>query len=78
MDQLHKVNVKIDKEDKALLFIHSLPDSYDNLVTTLLFEKDTISLDDITTSIISNEIRRRLNLEEGQEFGLIGRIKNCK
>ncbi|GFS39105.1 hypothetical protein Acr_00g0061200 [Actinidia rufa] len=41
LDQLRKVDVKIDEEDKALLLLTSLPDSYDTLVTTLLYGKDT-------------------------------------
>lgn len=39
LDQLRKVEVKIDEEDKALLLLTFLPDSYDTLVTILLYEK---------------------------------------
>lgn len=47
-------------------------------MTKLLLKKDTISLKDITTSLLSNKIRRRLNIEGGQYFGLVGRVENCK
>lgn len=40
LDQLHKVDFKVEKEENALLLLTSLLDSYDNWVTTLLFGKD--------------------------------------
>lgn len=64
LNQLHKVDVKAEEEDKALLFLTLLPNSYDNLVMTLLLGKDTISLEDVTTLLLYNEIRLS-NLERG-------------
>lgn len=77
-DQLHKGYVKIEEEDKAFLLLASFPDSYNNLVITFLFGEDTVSLKDITTSLLFNEIRRRLNLEEGLDFRLVCRVENYK
>lgn len=45
MYQLRKVDVKIEEEDKVILHLTSLPDSYENLVTTLLYGKDAVSLE---------------------------------
>lgn len=78
LNQLHKVNVKVDEEYNAILLLTLLPDSYDNLITMLLFVKDTISLEDVMTLLLSNEIRRRPNLEGGPDFGLIDQVENCK
>lgn len=59
-------------------FFTSLADSYDNLVIMLLFGRNIISLEDITPSLLSNEIRKRPNLEGCQDFGLIGQVENYK
>lgn len=39
MTQLLSVEVKIEAEEKALLMLSSLPPSYENLVTTLIYDK---------------------------------------
>ena len=39
MSDMTRVDVKIEEEDKALMLLSSLPDSYDNLVTTLMWGK---------------------------------------
>lgn len=44
----------------------------------LLFGKDTLSLVDIMTVFVSNEIRKMQNLERYQDFGLVNRVKNYK
>lgn len=53
-------------------------DSYDNMVRMLLFEKDRAILEDVTTPLLSNEIRRKPNLKGGQIFLLVVRVQNCK
>lgn len=52
-DHLHKFNalvrelenmgMKIEEEDRAILILCSLPDSFDHLITAMLVGKDTIS-----------------------------------
>lgn len=39
MTQLLSIEVKIEAEEKALLMLPSLPPSYENLVTTLIYDK---------------------------------------
>lgn len=77
MDQLHKVDVNVEEEDKTFLLLTLLPNSY-NMVMTLLFGKDRVSLEDITASLLSNEIRKRLNLKGSQDFEFDCRVENCK
>jgi hypothetical protein len=47
---LKRVDVKFEDEDKALMLLNSLPTSstYENLVTTLTWGKETLDLEDIT------------------------------
>lgn len=54
LDQLYKVNIRVEEENKAFLLLISLLDCYKCLVTMLLFGKNTISLENITSSFLSN------------------------
>ena len=44
ISELLLVDVKIDKEDKVLILLSSLPESYDYIVTTMLDGKETLIL----------------------------------
>ena len=65
LDQLKRVDVKIEEEDKALLLLTSLPDSYDNLVTTLLYGKDTVSLEQVEASLVSHYTQKKTSSNDG-------------
>jgi len=59
INELLTVDIKIDKEDKALILLSSLPESYDHIVTTILYGKETIILEEVTSTLLSNEIRKK-------------------
>ena len=48
-NELLNIGVKMEEEDKLLLLLCSLPPSYDLLVTTLLYGKETLKYEDIVT-----------------------------
>ena len=52
---LLNLNVEIDDEDKALLLLNSLPNTYEHLITTLLYRKEEIKFDDVSNTLINNE-----------------------
>ncbi|VFQ82784.1 unnamed protein product [Cuscuta campestris] len=56
--ELESIDVKIEEEDKALLLLASLPSSFDNIVTTLLFGKETLKFDGVVAALLMNETRR--------------------
>uniref|UniRef100_A0A5B7BZJ7 Putative copia LTR rider n=1 Tax=Davidia involucrata TaxID=16924 RepID=A0A5B7BZJ7_DAVIN len=56
---LQNLDEEIKEEDKALLLLNSLPDSYDHLTTTLLYGKDKIKFDDVSNALVNNEYRKR-------------------
>jgi len=64
ISELQPVDVKIDEEDKALILFSSLPESYDHIVITMLYGKETLILEEATSTLLSNEIRKRPNQEE--------------
>ena len=71
ISELLTVDVKIDEEDKALILFSSLPESYDHIVTTMLYGKETLILEEVTPTFLSNEIRKRPNQEEQIGSGLV-------
>jgi hypothetical protein len=52
---LKRVDVKFEDEDKALILLNSLPTSstYENLVTTLTWGKETLELEDVTRALLA-------------------------
>ena len=47
ISELLAVNVKIDEENKALILLSSLPESYDHIITTILYGKETLILEKV-------------------------------
>ena len=54
------LDVKIDEEDRALLLLCSLPDSYDGLITTLVYEKETLNYEEVVGVLRPNEQREKI------------------
>jgi len=61
ISELLTVDVKINGEDKALILLSSLPQSYDHITTTMLYGKETLFLKEFTSTLLSNEIRTMPN-----------------
>lgn len=53
------LDVVIEDEDKALLLLNSLSDTYEHLTTTLLYGIDEIKFDDMSNALINNEYRKK-------------------
>ena len=41
------LEVKLEEEDKTLMLLPSLPQSYGHLATTIMFEKETLEVKDV-------------------------------
>jgi hypothetical protein len=65
--------IKIGEEDKAILLLASLPPSYDHLITTLLYGKETLAFEEVTGSLLSHEMRRKP--VNDQADGLVARLE---
>lgn len=51
------VDVHIDSKDQASIVLCSLPPSWKNFVDILLYEKDSVSMDDASSSLKSKELK---------------------
>lgn len=58
--------MKVDDEDKAIILLLSIPNSYDYLVTTLTYGKEVISFDSISSTLWQHA-QHRQTVEEGGE-----------
>ncbi|KAH9696615.1 hypothetical protein KPL71_023232 [Citrus sinensis] len=50
---LEDINVKIDDEDKAMILLCSLPSSYENLVDTLMYGRQTLAMGEVKEALSS-------------------------
>ena len=57
--KLQILEVDISSEYKALLLLNPLLDTYDHLITTLLYRKVEIKFDDVLNALNNNEYRKK-------------------
>ncbi|KAK9054827.1 hypothetical protein SSX86_025906 [Deinandra increscens subsp. villosa] len=70
---LDNIEVEIDDEDKAILFLSSLPQSYEHFVETLMYGRDSLSMEEVLSAINSKELKRRSEIKEEAGEGLFVR-----
>ena len=63
-----RIDVKFEDEDKTLMLLNFLPvfSTYENLVTTLMWEKETLDLEEITSVILGFNQMKKANDESSQ------------
>ncbi|KAK3013758.1 hypothetical protein RJ639_008784 [Escallonia herrerae] len=61
-NQLESVSINFDDKIRALLFMCSLPDSSNNLVTTMSNPNisETLTLNDVVSSVMNDEMQRKM------------------
>ena len=64
INELLVVDIKIDEENKALILLRLLPQSYDHIITIMLYCKKTLISKEVISTFLFNEIRKRPNQEE--------------
>ena len=75
--QLSSFGVNYEDEDKVLLLLASLPTSFDHLVTTLMYGKKTIVLEEVTSALLSH-IKMKQDGDGSQADGLIVKFESSK
>ncbi|GKA01987.1 hypothetical protein Tco_0674652 [Tanacetum coccineum] len=64
---LANIGVDIDDEDQALMLLTSLPSSYDNFVETLLYGRESLTLEDVLSSLNSRELKKRTDAKDDDD-----------
>src|ERR1044072_1072286 len=63
--EVTRLGITIEDEIKAVVLLCSLPGSYDHLVTTLTYGKDSVTLDAISSALLAHAQRANRAEEEG-------------
>ncbi|GJS83328.1 retrovirus-related pol polyprotein from transposon TNT 1-94 [Tanacetum coccineum] len=71
---LANIDVNIDDEDQALMLLTSLPSSYDNFVETFLYGRESLTLEDVLSSLNSRELKKRTDAKDDGD-GLYDHLK---
>ncbi|GJZ35815.1 retrovirus-related pol polyprotein from transposon TNT 1-94 [Tanacetum coccineum] len=61
---LANIDVDIDDEDQALMLLTSLPSSYDNFMETLLYGRESLTLEDVLSSLNLRELKKRTDAKD--------------
>jgi len=73
INDLNRVDVKLEDEDKALMLLNSLPTytTYDNLVTTPTWGKESLELEDVIGVLLAFHQRKKVSDDSFQAEWLI-------
>jgi hypothetical protein len=72
ISQLSSVDIKIIKEEKCIILLCSLLDSWDSLVMAIWSNTTTLALEDVVSSLLLKEMRRK-NMEGSTKDDLVVR-----
>ncbi|KAH9762947.1 hypothetical protein KPL70_001004 [Citrus sinensis] len=76
---LENVNVMLEDEDRALILLSSLPDSYEHFVDTLLYGRQTLTLKDVKNALESKYLKKRADgKDQITRDGLVAKAKTEK
>ncbi|GJT57577.1 hypothetical protein Tco_0992631 [Tanacetum coccineum] len=56
---LANIDIEIKDEDQALMLLTSLPSSYKNFVDTLLYGRESLTMEDVLATLNSRELKKR-------------------
>ncbi|GJR31968.1 hypothetical protein Tco_1108200 [Tanacetum coccineum] len=73
---LANIYIEIEDEDQALKLLTLLPSSYENFVETLLYGRESLTMEDVLATLNSRELKKRtkgINEETGDRLYVRGR-----
>ncbi|KAE8658140.1 Retrovirus-related Pol polyprotein from transposon TNT 1-94 [Hibiscus syriacus] len=70
ISDLARLDVKIEDEDRAMILLCLLPPSYEHMVTTLTYGKETINVEEITAVLLAHNQRKQNAGESSQADSL--------
>jgi hypothetical protein len=66
-----RIDIKFEDEDKAMMLLTSLPASYEHLVTTLLYGKEILELEEVSGALLDHYQRKHKDSAESSGEGLV-------
>jgi hypothetical protein len=77
ISQLSSMDIKITDEEKCISLLCSFPDSWDSLVMAIGSNSTTLVLEDVVTSLLLEEMRRK-NMEGSTKDALVVRGRSIE
>nr|GEU37748.1 hypothetical protein [Tanacetum cinerariifolium] len=59
---LANIDIEIEHEDQALMLLTSLPSSYENFVETLLYGRESLTMEDVLATLNSRNLSQKVEL----------------
>ena len=66
-----RIDIKFKDEDKAMMLLTFLSAFYEHLVTTLLYDKETLELEEVSGALLDHNQRKHKNSAESSGEGLV-------
>jgi hypothetical protein len=66
-----RIDIKFEDEDKAMMLLTSLLASYEHLMTSLLYGKETLELEEVLGALLDHYQRKHKNSAESSGEGLV-------
>ncbi|GKF35128.1 hypothetical protein Tco_0108328, partial [Tanacetum coccineum] len=60
---LANIDIEIEDEDQALMLLTSLPSSYENFMETLLYGRESLTMEDVLATLNSRELIKELKAQ---------------
>lgn len=64
---LENIEVVLEEEDREIIFLTSLSDSYEHFVETLMYGRESLTMEEVLAALNSKELKKRGDVKE--EFG---------
>lgn len=68
---LENIEVELDEEDQAIIFLTSLPKTHEHFVDTLMYERETLTMEEVLATINSKELKKRNDQTDDFAEGLV-------
>ncbi|KAK9203924.1 hypothetical protein WN943_014181 [Citrus x changshan-huyou] len=78
VSELEAIGVKIEDEDKALRLLWSLSTFYKHMLPTLMYGKEMVDLEEVTSTLLSEERRLSGESTETTDISALAVVRNWK
>lgn len=73
LHELTQIGETVSEAHQAMHLLMSLPPSYESLVTTISYGKETLKLADVKATLLSDQLRKKSTQKAGKETALVVR-----